>query len=127
MAEPRIAFKAGRAFRREGTNWVDPSPTKGAVILQNGGEDGLLHFIWKNRSTNESEEVRVFAVSCYWAPKRVPFEADERGADIATPCLAGFDSLPWRCELCEGRPGWGTRVRPQVLVVGSEAFREWSA
>ena len=59
MAEPRLAFKAGRAFRREGTNWVDPNPTKGAIVLQNG-EDGLLHFIWKNRSTNESEEVSAF-------------------------------------------------------------------
>lgn len=57
MADTRIAFKAGRAFRRENTNWVDPSATKGAVILQNG-EDGLLHFIWKDRSSDEIEEVR---------------------------------------------------------------------
>ena len=56
MPEPRIAFKAGRAFRREGTNFVDPNPTKGAVILQNGDDD-LLHFQWKNRVTNEVEEV----------------------------------------------------------------------
>ncbi|KZT12121.1 adhesion regulating molecule [Laetiporus sulphureus 93-53] len=55
MTEPRIAFKAGRCFRREGTNFVDVDPTKGAIILQNG-EDGLLHFIWKNRSTNTVEE-----------------------------------------------------------------------
>lgn len=56
MSEIRLAFKAGRAFRREGTNYVDADPRKGAVLLQNG-EDGLLHFIWKNRSTNEVEEV----------------------------------------------------------------------
>ncbi|TBU46348.1 proteasome complex subunit Rpn13 ubiquitin receptor-domain-containing protein [Dichomitus squalens] len=55
MAETRIAFKAGRAFRRGSTNFVDPDPTKGAILLQNG-EDGLLHFIWKNRSTNDAEE-----------------------------------------------------------------------
>ncbi|PSR71737.1 hypothetical protein PHLCEN_2v12385 [Hermanssonia centrifuga] len=55
MTEPRIAFKAGRAFRRGGSNFVDPSSTKGAVILQNG-EDGLLHFVWKNRVTQENEE-----------------------------------------------------------------------
>ena len=56
MTEPRIAFKAGRAYRRGETNWVDPSPVKGAIILQNGGEDGLLHFIWKNRTTQNAEE-----------------------------------------------------------------------
>jgi len=55
MPEPRIAFKAGRALRRDGTNWVDPKPTKGAIYLQNG-DDGLLHFIWKNRLTSEAEE-----------------------------------------------------------------------
>ncbi|KAJ8502908.1 hypothetical protein ONZ45_g11324 [Pleurotus djamor] len=55
MADYLLAFKAGRAFRREGTNIVEPSPEKGAVILTNG-EDGLLHFVWKNRSTNEIGE-----------------------------------------------------------------------
>jgi hypothetical protein len=54
-----LAFKAGRAFRREGTNFVDPSPTKGAIVLSSG-EDGLLHFIWKNRTTDEIEEVSLF-------------------------------------------------------------------
>ncbi|EAU86248.1 hypothetical protein CC1G_03459 [Coprinopsis cinerea okayama7 len=52
MAETLLAFKAGRAFRREGTKFVDADATKGAIILSNG-EDGLLHFIWKNRITNE--------------------------------------------------------------------------
>ncbi|KAF8895409.1 proteasome complex subunit Rpn13 ubiquitin receptor-domain-containing protein [Infundibulicybe gibba] len=55
MSETLLAFKAGRAFRREGTNTVEPSPTKGAIILSRG-EDELLHFAWKNRSTNEIEE-----------------------------------------------------------------------
>lgn len=55
MAEILLAFKAGRAFRREGTNIVEPSPTKGAIHLTNG-DDGLLHFIWKNRTTNQPEE-----------------------------------------------------------------------
>jgi len=50
-----IAFKAGRAFRRDGTNFVDPSPEKGAVILYSGDDD-LMHFIWKNRTSNEAEE-----------------------------------------------------------------------
>jgi len=55
MTDPRIAFKAGRCFRRENTNFVDAEPTKGAITLQNG-EDGLLHFMWKDRSTNDIEE-----------------------------------------------------------------------
>jgi 26S proteasome regulatory subunit N13 len=52
-----LAFKAGRAFRREGTNIVEPSPVKGAIYITNG-EDGLLHFVWKDRVTNNIEEVR---------------------------------------------------------------------
>lgn len=55
MSETLLAFKAGRAFRRDGTNFVDADPTKGTVMLTNG-DDGLLHFIWKNRSTEENEE-----------------------------------------------------------------------
>lgn len=45
-----LAFKAGRCFRRAGTNFVDANPTKGAIVLSNG-EDGLLHFTWKDRAT----------------------------------------------------------------------------
>ena len=58
MSDPLLGFKAGRAFRREGTNFVDPDPTKGAILISNG-EDGLLHFMWKNRTTNEVEEVSM--------------------------------------------------------------------
>ncbi|KAL1677883.1 proteasome complex subunit Rpn13 ubiquitin receptor-domain-containing protein [Schizophyllum commune] len=54
-SETLLAFKAGRALRREGTNFVDPSPIKGAVLLVRG-DDELLHFIWKNRTTNNVEE-----------------------------------------------------------------------
>ncbi|KAH9049852.1 adhesion regulating molecule [Lactarius hengduanensis] len=50
-----LAFKAGRAFRREGTNIVEPSADKGAIIIERG-EDELLHFKWKNRVTEETEE-----------------------------------------------------------------------
>ncbi|KAH9002645.1 adhesion regulating molecule [Lactarius hatsudake] len=50
-----LAFKAGRAFRREGTNIVEPSAEKGAIIIERG-EDELLHFKWKNRVTEETEE-----------------------------------------------------------------------
>ncbi|KAH0832329.1 adhesion regulating molecule [Lanmaoa asiatica] len=45
-----LAFKAGRSFRRAGTNFVDADPTKGAVVLSNN-DDGLLHFMWKERAT----------------------------------------------------------------------------
>ncbi|KAF9481179.1 adhesion regulating molecule [Pholiota conissans] len=55
MAEILLAFKAGRAFRTEGSNTVVPSGTKGAILLTSG-DDGLLHFIWKNRVTNTVEE-----------------------------------------------------------------------
>ncbi|KAI0304361.1 proteasome complex subunit Rpn13 ubiquitin receptor-domain-containing protein [Multifurca ochricompacta] len=50
-----LAFKAGRAFRREGTDVVEPSAEKGAVVIERG-EDELLHFMWKNRVTEETEE-----------------------------------------------------------------------
>jgi hypothetical protein len=49
-----LAFKAGRAFRREGTNIVEPSADKGAIVIER--EDDLLHFIWKSRVTEETEE-----------------------------------------------------------------------
>ncbi|KAG6917461.1 hypothetical protein DXG01_002438 [Tephrocybe rancida] len=55
MSETLLAFKAGRAYRRPGTNFVDARPEKGAIVLTNG-DDGLLHFIWKNRTTGNVEE-----------------------------------------------------------------------
>ena len=51
-----LAFKAGRAFRRGDTNIVEPSATKGAIVIERG-EDEELHFMWKNRETEETEEV----------------------------------------------------------------------
>ncbi|KAJ7043981.1 adhesion regulating molecule [Mycena alexandri] len=55
MADILLAFKAGRAFRRENSNTVEPSPVKGAIILTTG-EDGLFHFTWKNRTTGVVDE-----------------------------------------------------------------------
>jgi hypothetical protein len=86
-----LAFKAGRAFRREGTNSVDPSPTKGAIILKNG-DDGLLHFMWKNRSTNEVEEV-----SCSWRRGR--------GSLRYIPVYLGLDFDSARCDFRKGLSG----------------------
>ncbi|TFL02387.1 proteasome complex subunit Rpn13 ubiquitin receptor-domain-containing protein [Pterulicium gracile] len=51
-----LAFKAGRAFRRGATSSVEPSATKGAIVLSSSNDDGLLHFIWRNRATGENEE-----------------------------------------------------------------------
>ena len=53
-----LAFKAGRALRRDGTNFVDPKPEKGAVILYDG-EDDLLHLVWKDRTTGNVGEVCI--------------------------------------------------------------------
>ena len=53
-----LAFKAGRALRRDGTNFVDPKPEKGAIILYEG-EDDLLRFVWKDRTTGNVGEVRT--------------------------------------------------------------------
>ncbi|KAN0123477.1 adhesion regulating molecule [Russula decolorans] len=50
-----LAFKAGRAFRRDDTNTVEPSAAKGAIVIERG-EDEELHFMWKNRETEETEE-----------------------------------------------------------------------
>lgn len=87
MSETLLAFKAGRAFRREGTNTVEPSPTKGAIILSNG-DDGLLHFIWKNRTTDAIEEVGLRSLS------------KMTGHSCLTFAPAGSYSLPDRCYLC---------------------------
>ena len=51
-----LAFKAGRAMRRDGTNFVDPKPEKGAIVLYDG-EDDLLRFVWKDRTTGNVGEV----------------------------------------------------------------------
>lgn len=58
MSREYMAFKAGRAFRRPGTNFVDPSPTKGAIWLKREDDD-LVHFIWKSRESDAHEEVRL--------------------------------------------------------------------
>jgi len=53
-----LAFKAGRALRRDSTNFVDPKPEKGTIILYDG-EDDLLRFVWKDRTTGNVGEVRT--------------------------------------------------------------------
>ncbi|KAI5990017.1 adhesion regulating molecule [Pisolithus albus] len=50
-----LAFKAGRSFRRGVSSFVDADPTKGAIVLSNG-DDGLLHFMWKERPSGIMRE-----------------------------------------------------------------------
>ena len=50
-----LAFKAGRAFRRGDTNFVDPNPEKGALVIDR--EDDMVHLLWKNRETGSTDEV----------------------------------------------------------------------
>jgi 26S proteasome regulatory subunit N13 len=57
-----LAFKAGRCHRREGTNWVDPDPRKGAICLVRNSDDELLHFQWRDRTTNEVVDVSTACV-----------------------------------------------------------------
>lgn len=98
-----LAFKAGRAFRREGTNFVDPSPTKGAISLQHG-EDGLLHFLWRNRTTNEVDEVHTLDRLFYLG-------------GILIPCI-GSDPVPIGCDIYEGLSVVvGQNLCPQVLLI----------
>lgn len=104
-----LAFKAGRAIRREGTNFVDPQPEKGAVILS-GGDDDLMHFQWKNRTTDEIEEVRV---------SRKSF--DGHSYDLGG---LGFDHVPRRCKSGQSSDGyWREDIRSQVPIVRSETLR----
>ncbi|KAF9373276.1 hypothetical protein BGX21_004511 [Mortierella sp. AD011] len=49
-----LEFKAGRCFRITGTDTVKSEPTKGLVYLER--EDGLMHFYWKDRETQEVQE-----------------------------------------------------------------------
>ena len=52
---PLMVIKAGRAFRREGTNMVDHSPSKGAIFLYK--EECLLRLQWKSNPNERVEEV----------------------------------------------------------------------
>ena len=97
-----LAFKAGRAFRREGSNFVDPSPEKGALLIERE-DDELLHLLWKNRTTQDTVEVRT-NLGCL-----CPTDAQQR--------TVGSHPLPDRCDVyaCQ-RGGQWARLRPEVLI-----------
>jgi 26S proteasome regulatory subunit N13 len=50
-----IEFKAGQMFKENNSKWVYPDKRKGLVILKQSPEDGLLHFVWKDRTTGVVE------------------------------------------------------------------------
>jgi hypothetical protein len=105
-----IAFKAGRAFRREGTNIVEPRAEKGAIVIERG-EDDLLHFMWKNRVTEETEEVFTF----YITPN-----------SILADHILGSHFVPDRCQLRGCSASKRPCIRSQILFVGPKALRECS-
>ncbi|KAG9124508.1 hypothetical protein FRC07_011362 [Ceratobasidium sp. 392] len=58
-----FTIRAGRAFRREGTGFVDADPAKGDLSLE-FGDDELLHLRWRTRdgstSSREDTDLVVF-------------------------------------------------------------------
>lgn len=48
-----VSFKAGRALRKQGTNTVEPSPTKGLLAIV-PGDDGLQHLLWIDRESGNT-------------------------------------------------------------------------
>lgn len=83
-----LAFKAGRSFRRDGTNSVHANPTKGAIVLSNS-DDGLLRFMWKDRATGSlGEDLMLF-------PGDAVFEKVERAPGGRTYVLR-FESSDQR-------------------------------
>eukprot|EP01122_Echinamoeba_exundans_P010319 TRINITY_DN3836_c0_g1_i1.p1 TRINITY_DN3836_c0_g1~~TRINITY_DN3836_c0_g1_i1.p1 ORF type:complete len:337 (-),score=137.73 TRINITY_DN3836_c0_g1_i1:88-1098(-) len=49
-----IEFKAG-LMREDSQKWVRPDERKGLVQLKRGADDGLIHFIWKDRNSGTVE------------------------------------------------------------------------
>ncbi|ELU44038.1 proteasome complex subunit rpn13 ubiquitin receptor domain-containing protein [Rhizoctonia solani AG-1 IA] len=58
-----FSIKAGRAFRREGSNFIDSESTRGTLVLE-AGDDDLLYLRWRARdgdiSTREDLELVIF-------------------------------------------------------------------
>ena len=99
-----LAFKAGRALRRDGTNFVDPKAEKGAIILYDG-EDDLLHFVWKDRTTGNIGEVCIV----------VGFHPSFRfsGRITEAPVRVGSDHVRGRCLVHSGsQRTWRENLRP---------------
>lgn len=92
-----LAFKAGRSFRRAGTNFVDANLTKGAIVLSNN-DDGLLHFMWKEHATGTlGEDLILF-------PGDATFEKVTQAPGGRTYVLR-FESSDQRHFVSRLRPG----------------------
>eukprot|EP01125_Pyxidicula_operculata_P012671 TRINITY_DN4172_c0_g1_i1.p1 TRINITY_DN4172_c0_g1~~TRINITY_DN4172_c0_g1_i1.p1 ORF type:complete len:346 (-),score=80.37 TRINITY_DN4172_c0_g1_i1:328-1365(-) len=50
-----VEFKAGRMNKDSNTKWVRPDARKGLVQLKMNHVDGVVHFIWKDRTTGTTE------------------------------------------------------------------------
>jgi len=62
-------IKAGRAFRRGETNFVDSEATPGEITITEGADDGLIHFNWINRSTHNADiDLIVFPSDASFVP-----------------------------------------------------------
>lgn len=53
--KPLVEFKAGKMTYNSGTHKVTPDKRKGLVQLTQAG-DGLIHFIWKDRTSGVAED-----------------------------------------------------------------------
>jgi len=66
--KPLVEFKAGR-MRQRG-KMVSPLPNKGLIQIVQGQDDGLTHFLWKDRTTSQIEsDLTIFPGEATW--KRV--------------------------------------------------------
>jgi len=66
--KPLVEFRAGRMRQRGKT--VSPVTNKGSIQIVQGQDDGLVHFLWKDRTTGQVEsDLTIFPGEATW--KRV--------------------------------------------------------
>jgi len=66
--KPLVEFRAGRMRQRGKT--VSPITNKGLIQIVQGQDDGLVHFVWKDRTTGQTEsDLTIFPGEATW--KRV--------------------------------------------------------
>jgi len=60
-----VVIRAGRCQRRDNTNFVDPLPERGALIVQ-ASDEGLIQWQWASRATNTVHEVCFLTLVTAW-------------------------------------------------------------